>query len=178
MKVAVVVASKHGSTREIGEVIAAELRRQNHTVDLLDPDNVQKVADYGAVVFGSGVYAGNWLPSAKNFAIHFQKELASIPVWLFSSGPLGMTKPQPVEDPRRLADALGPIKTRDHHIFVGKLDLADLSVAERLLVKAVQAPIGDFRNWREIRSWARGIGADLYKDTGPAEEPEGFLEIY
>jgi menaquinone-dependent protoporphyrinogen oxidase len=179
MKVAVVVASRHGSTREIGAFIAAELQRQSHQVDLLDAENVRGMSDYDAVVFGSSIYAGNWLPSAKNFAAHFQKELASIPVWLFSSGPLGMTKPQPVEDPCELAVSLGPIKTRDHHIFVGKLDLASLSLAERMLVKAVQAPVGDFRNWREIRDWARGIGADLYKGTGPAEATaQEFMEIY
>ncbi|MBX3080659.1 MAG: flavodoxin domain-containing protein [Anaerolineae bacterium] len=161
MKIMVVVASKHGSTREIAEVIAAELRLQKFSVDLVEAEHVNGLAEYNAVVFGSGVYAGNWLPEAVNFANHFQKELAQIPVWLFSSGPLGREKPQPQEDPDKLAASLGDVKARDHHIFVGKLDLADLTFAERMLVKAVRAPIGDFRNWTEIRAWAHSIASEL-----------------
>jgi len=161
MRIIVVFASKHGSTREIAEVIAAELRLQKHSADLVEADQVNGLAEYDAVVFGSGVYASNWLPEARNFAVHFRKELAKIPVWLFSSGPLGKIKPQPQEDPLNLAASLGDVKARDHHIFVGKLDLADLSFAERMLVKAVRAPIGDFRDWSEIRGWARSIAAEL-----------------
>ena len=32
---------------------------------------------------------------------------------------------------------------------------------ERLLVKALKAPEGDFRDWEAIRDWARSVAADL-----------------
>jgi menaquinone-dependent protoporphyrinogen oxidase len=44
-----------------------------------------------------------------------------------------------------------------HWMFFGALDAGKLSFGERMVVKAVKAPEGDFRNWDEIAHWARGI---------------------
>jgi menaquinone-dependent protoporphyrinogen oxidase len=56
---------------------------------------------------------------------------------------------------------MGDVHVRDHKIFVGKLDTAGLGLGERLITKVVGAPAGDFRDWDEIRRWAREIAADL-----------------
>lgn len=167
MKVLIAVASKHGSTREIAEAIAEELRAHDLEVDLCDlgqdqpPDNV--AATYRAVILGSAIYAGNWLPQAREFAEIYQEPLAIMPVWVFSSGPLGADDPQPHDDPNKLALPLGEVKVRDHHVFVGKLDPSSLGFGERLITRMVKAPYGDFRNWEEIRGWAREIAFDLSK---------------
>jgi menaquinone-dependent protoporphyrinogen oxidase len=49
----------------------------------------------------------------------------------------------------------------EHHLFSGALDLHRLSLAERVIVKGVKAPTGDFRDWNEIDSWAAGIASRL-----------------
>jgi menaquinone-dependent protoporphyrinogen oxidase len=36
-----------------------------------------------------------------------------------------------------------------------------LNLAEKLVVKALKAPVGDFRDWDVIASWAEGIAAAL-----------------
>jgi len=36
-----------------------------------------------------------------------------------------------------------------------------LGLAERFVSRVVQAPEGDFRDWDEVRSWARSIAASL-----------------
>jgi menaquinone-dependent protoporphyrinogen oxidase len=36
-----------------------------------------------------------------------------------------------------------------------------LSFAERMMVKAVRAPEGDFRDWQAIEAWAASIARDL-----------------
>ena len=71
MRVLVVVASKHGSTYEIAAAIAEELRGAQFTVDLHDlqaEGGVGDLAGYHAVVLGSAIYAGSWLPAARAFA--------------------------------------------------------------------------------------------------------------
>ena len=54
MKVLVTAASKHGTTTEIAEAIADVLRSAHLEVDVIPPDDVQTIADYDAVVLGSG----------------------------------------------------------------------------------------------------------------------------
>ncbi len=161
MKVLVMVASKHGSTREIAEAIAEELRSENLAVDLQEAGDVGDIAGYDAVILGSGIYAGNWLPAAKQFAERHRAELAKLPVWLFSSGPLGTDDPQPHDDPQKLAAPMGEVQVRDHRVFVGKLDKSKLGLGERVITKVVKAPEGDFRDWEAIRDWARVIASTL-----------------
>jgi menaquinone-dependent protoporphyrinogen oxidase len=161
MNMLVVVASKHGSTRDIANTIAEELRAAQFAVDLQDAHDVADLRGYDAVVLGSAIYAGSWLPAAKRFAEQHRAQLATLPVWVFSSGPLGAANPQPHDDPARLAAPLGDIPIRDHRIFVGKLDRDDLGVAERMIAKVVKAPFGDFRDWDAVRAWAHDIAAAL-----------------
>ena len=161
MNVVIVVASKHGSTVEIGEAIAEELRAAGHTAEARLVGDVEGLAGYDAVVLGSAVYMGSWLPEARQFAEEYHAQLEKVPVWIFSSGPLGAGDPQPHDDPARFVEPMGDVPVRDHKVFVGKLDSDSLGLAERLATKMVRAPYGDFRDWNDIREWARGIGEQL-----------------
>jgi len=161
MIVLVTFASRHGSTREIAVTIAEELRAAHIAAELEEAHDVGSVAGYDAVVLGSGIYAGNWLPDAKAFVENNRAELLKRPLWVFSSGPLGTGDPKPHDDPERLVAPLGSIHPRDHRIFVGKLDPAHLSFGEKVIAKAVRAPVGDFRDWTSIRAWAREIAAEV-----------------
>lgn len=167
MRVLIAVASKHGSTREIAEVIAAELCAADITVDLENAEEVDSLAAYDAVILGSAVYEGNWLPEAKRLVEQHRAELARVPVWLFSSGPLGAPDALPREDPQRLAAALGAVVPRDHHIFAGRMDQSTLNFVERVIARVVKAPFGDFRDWPEIRSWAGEIAVELRAAAAP-----------
>jgi menaquinone-dependent protoporphyrinogen oxidase len=167
MKVLIAVVSKHGSTREIAQAISEELQAANIAVDILNlaKGEIADVENYDAVLLGSAIYAGNWLPEAKKFAQKHQDELSSLPVWLFSSGPLGADNPQPQDDPEKLSLSLGQVKAREHHVFAGKLDSAELGLAERVMVKMVHAPGGDFRDWDDISDWGREIAKQLHAEV-------------
>ena len=119
------------------------------------------MAPYDAAIIGSAVYAGNWLPAATAFVERERVRLAAVPVWLFSSGPVGAEHPQPEGDPKQLAEVQATIGVREHRIFAGKLDKHDLNLAERVITRVVGAPDGDFRDWDAIRAWAREIAAAL-----------------
>lgn len=155
------VASKHGSTHEIADVLANELCVAGHIVEVYNAAASPSPEAYDAVILGSAIYAGNWLSEAKQFAERYQAELVGLPVWVFSSGPLGAENPQPHDDPQQLAAPLGNVPVRDHKVFVGKLDKSDLNMGERLIAKVIGAPIGDFRDWDAIRAWAREIATTL-----------------
>jgi menaquinone-dependent protoporphyrinogen IX oxidase len=57
--------------------------------------DIGDLAMFDAVVLGSGVYMGSWMPEAREF-VEKKKTLASMPVWLFSSGPSARTTPSPM----------------------------------------------------------------------------------
>ena len=161
MNALVAVASRHGSTEGIAEAIAEELRGAGIDTDLREADEVLDLEGYTAVVLGSAVYLGNWLPEARRVVERHRARLATVPVWLFSSGPLGEEDPEPPGDPERLADLLQALRPREHQRFVGKLDKRTLGFGERLAARLVHAPEGDFRAWDAIRAWARSIAAAL-----------------
>lgn len=156
--VLVVVASKHGSTREIGEALADELRTRGHGAICRSVDEVIDLAAFDEIVIGSAVYMGHWLDEAVTFVFKHQASLSAVPVRLFSSGPLCSEGTTPVDNPLPVRDLMATIGAREHRTFSGKLDQDHLSRAERLATTVVQAPLGDFRDWDAIRAWARSIG--------------------
>ena len=105
--------------------------------------------------------AGAWLPDAVAFARANDAALASIPTWLFSVGPLGVTVEDPEEQPvelRTLRERIGP---RNHLVFAGALNYSKLDHADRMAMKAAGAREGDFRDWSAIDNWTDAIVADL-----------------
>lgn len=160
MKVLITTASRHGAAAEIAQAIGTTLRQERFDVDIRTPEGVLDVDEYDAVILGSGVYAGHWLKSAKEFAFRFGTELQSRPVFLFSCGPLG-DPAKPTEVPVDVASINRATGAADHRIFSGRLDKADLRLPERVVVATVRAPYGDFRDWDEIAEWARGIATTL-----------------
>jgi menaquinone-dependent protoporphyrinogen oxidase len=157
----VVVASKHGATHEIGEALAEELSRAGHEALALDAGEVDGFGEAEAVVLGSAVYVGNWLEPAKELLERSADELRERPLWLFSSGPVGdPPKPEDAE-PVGLADAIQSLDARGHEIFAGRIDRGALSFPERLMIRALKVPEGDFRDWDAIRAWASAIASEL-----------------
>jgi menaquinone-dependent protoporphyrinogen oxidase len=167
MKFLIAVTSKYGSTREIADEIAKTLQNEGFTVDICGAGDVSGVSGYDGVILGNAVYAGSWLPEARQLIERTRVQLAMLPVWVFSSGPLGGENPMPHDDPDKLAAPLDGLPVRDHHVFVGKLDFDHLKLPERLLAKAVHAPEGDFRNWDDIRGWAREIAHEFWENAKP-----------
>jgi menaquinone-dependent protoporphyrinogen oxidase len=167
MKVLVSAASKHGATAEIARAIGETLTEAGLEVVVLSPDAVTTLDGYDAVVLGSGIYVGHWMDTAKNLVERHSAALASRPVWLFSSGPIG-DPPKPVEEPADIAEIIEATHARDHRLFAGKVDTAVLGLGERVILKAVRAPEGDFRPWADVREWAGVIATDLKAESAAA----------
>ena len=166
MRVLVTYASRHGSTAQVAERIALTLVGSGVKVDVLPVRDVGDVAGYEAVVLGSSVYFGKWAAEAVRFVHHNRAALAERSVWLFSVGPLG---DQPRSDPAEIARLATSIKAADHHLFAGALNVSELSLLERVIVKGVKAPAGDFRDWSAIDSWGTTIARELNSSRVEAE---------
>jgi menaquinone-dependent protoporphyrinogen oxidase len=182
MKVLVAYATKAGSTKGIAEFAGERLRKDGMQVDVMEVGAVRNAKDYDAFVIGSAVYMFHWLKEARQFVSKNRALLAGRPVWLFSSGPVGMQTRDAkgndlleVSGPKEL-DELGALaRPRGHRVFFGALDGKRLTgtvgfayrLAQRSKAAREAMPEGDFRDWKAIEDWAVGIAQAL---GAPREE--------
>jgi menaquinone-dependent protoporphyrinogen oxidase len=160
MLVLVTAASRHGSTTEIAATIGSVLAAAGHDVRIVAAADVDDITGFEAAVIGSCVYLGAWLETAREAVERNRVTLGRIPVWLFSSGPVG-DPPRLAEEPQDAVRLAALVDARDHRLFAGRVEKGRLGFAERAAVAAIRAPEGDFRRWDEIEAWARDIAATL-----------------
>jgi menaquinone-dependent protoporphyrinogen oxidase len=159
VRVLVAWASKHGSTREIAEVIAETLAAAGLDAEAREARGVRDLSGYDAVILGSALYAAHWRRDANRFVARHLASLQERPVWLFSSGPLDRSaEAGSLPVPPSIEATTAPIGARDHRTFGGRLLPDTPGVDSRILATH---PLGDFRNWDAIRAWAVGIAAAL-----------------
>jgi menaquinone-dependent protoporphyrinogen oxidase len=161
MTVLVTYASKHGATEGIARAVADRLRERGIEAEARPAHEVRDIDGFTAAVIGSAVYAGSWMREAMSFVHAYGADLAKLPVWLFSSGPLGTEVHDDEEQPKQLDELRETLSPEGHQVFFGALDMGALSFSERMIVKAVKAPVGDFRDWKAIREWVDDIALEL-----------------
>ena len=168
MRVLVVYASRYGATEGIAEHIAEVINRSGNQAVAMPAAKAGLLEGYDAFVVGSAVYEFSWLKAAKAFVRSNAAALASKPVWLFSSGPIGTKKideqGRDVREsavPKDVAELSGLVHARDHRVFFGafhadKLNLVDRMICSLPALKALMVE-GDFRDWDDIDAWTMGI---------------------
>jgi menaquinone-dependent protoporphyrinogen oxidase len=162
VRVLVTAASRHGATHEIAGAIARGLAARGVEAEALPTEEVSSLDGYDAFVVGSAVYVGRWLEPARELVEANAGVLASRPVWLFSSGPLGPPDDlKPEGDPVDAAALVEASQAIEHRVFAGRLDRSMLSFTEKAVVVAVRAPEGDFRDWDAIDAFAGEIADHL-----------------
>jgi len=158
MSILIAYASKHGATAGIAERIGATLHLRGLEVCVMSIPEVPDLENYDAAIIGSAVYMGRWMKEAASFVRQRQAQLVRVPLWLFSSGPVG---PKSLPEAAELAEFRTLLDVRDDVTFDGAIDAQKLSFSERLMVKAVRAPYGDYRKWDRIDEWAGSIATGL-----------------
>jgi menaquinone-dependent protoporphyrinogen oxidase len=123
---------------------------------------VDDLSGYAAVVLGSAVYAKRWRREARGFARRHGAALRDLPLWLFSSGPLGAVEEHPTAPmppvAERLAKELG---ARENVMFGGRVPTEPGNFVERAMAKNTPPERRDARDWPAIEAWARGVAAQL-----------------
>jgi len=158
-KILVAYASRCGSTGEVAEAIGQVLCDAGAAVDVRLAKNVTDVSPYRAVIVGSAIRMGRWLPEAVGFVETHREPLSRVPVAYFLSC---MTLEDDTEEKRRtVAIYLDPVREIvqpvDVGLFAGAMDYDKLPFIFRLMMKTLGTPEGDFRDWEGIRAWADGL---------------------
>jgi len=170
LKVLVAVGSKYGATREIAQAISDVLRDFGCDAECQDAKDVESVDPYDAFVIGSALYGGFWRRDASELVHDNIKALRSKPVWLFSSGPVGLP-PRPAETVGEGEALVDVVNARAHEAFSGCLNSERLNFGEQAIVRGLKASVGDYREWGQVKNWAREIGHQLTKVEDLSEEP-------
>lgn len=162
-RILVAYASPKGSTAEIAQAVGKELQSKGYIVDVMELKSVSAPEGYQAVIIGGPFYMGKVVGDVKTFVGRNRDVLTKVPVAAFAVGvaPVGKDPTEISNAMKKFLEALAPLKPVAVTIFAGKVDLEKLSFFQKLIVGRVHAPVGDFRDWAAIVSWAIGLPAKL-----------------
>jgi menaquinone-dependent protoporphyrinogen oxidase len=179
--VLVLHASKHGATRQIAEQIWRTLRDAGLHAELRAVEEAPDPARYQAVVLGTAIYIGQWRAEAADWLKQHQATLSRMPLWIFASGPTGEGDPAELLKgqvvPPKMQALMQVLKPREIRLFHGVLRPEEMNVLERMAIKMVKAPLGDFRDWTAIEHWAADIAGDLQCSQPESSETLPELEV-
>ena len=163
----VAYATKHGSTQEVAEAVAATLRQHALEVEVQPASEVRALDRYGAVVLGAPLYSGRWHGDASRFLKRHRTALSERPVAIFALGPRSAAEEERrgsrEQLDRALAKAswLAPVAIE---VFGGVIDPAKLRFPFNRM------PASDARDWTAIRAWASNLAASLQPAVSEASE--------
>ncbi len=169
-RILVAYATKMGSTREIAEVIGDVLQKAGHDTTVSEVDGVEGFAGFDAAVVGSAVYMGHWRPEAVELLEQQVKLGVTIPVWLFQSGPFDRDSHTADKDtPKKVHALAAALDTAAPMTFGGRIEPSTaIGFIAKRMAKGPNA--GDYRDFDQIRRWARDIAAQLAPATTGAPE--------
>jgi len=164
-KILVAYASRTGSTAGVAEAIGQTLAESGASVEVCRMQDVKDLTPYRAVVAGSAIQGGQWLPEAMQFMRAHQAALARKP---FAAFLVCMTLAMPGAEKYRqgVAEWLGPVRALvrpvSEGLFAGVLDISQVpSFGNRLKFRLSVAfgvwKEGDHRDWKAIRAWAADL---------------------
>lgn len=113
------------------------------------------LSGYDAVIMGSAINMGQWLPEAVKFVEANQAELGEMPVALFTVHMRNVGDDEASRSARHAyLDAIRPMLNDAEEVyFEGKMDFSCLSFLNRLIARVVGATEADNRDWDKIRAW-------------------------
>lgn len=155
MTLLIAYGSKHGSTQEVAETIAAKVKSAGGEVELRRAAEVEDLEPYEGVVLGGSLYFGRWHGDAARFLSKHRRELSNLPLAVFALGPQTATPEDLAESRAQLDKALKKvpeIKPRSIAVFGGVIDPA------KLRFPLSRMPASDARDWDAVEAWADEIG--------------------
>ncbi len=150
-EVLIAYATKHGSTHEVAEFVAAHLADIGVEAHTLPAHRVRSLDEYRAVVLGAPLYMGRWHSDARAFLRRFRSELGTRPLAVFALGPVE-DAPEQWEGAReqlyRSLTHVPGVEPVTVGLFGGAI------VPETLHFPFSHMPAGDLRDWDAVRDWA------------------------
>jgi menaquinone-dependent protoporphyrinogen oxidase len=172
-KILVTYASRTGTTAEVAEAIAKTLtpahteplQEETWAVDVLPMQEVKDLSPYDAVIAGSAIRAGKWLPEAIQFIRAHQSALRHKPFAMYTVCiTLAMSNSEQYRS--AVSGWTSPVRAivqpLSEGLFAGMIDFKKLPFNwETLKLRATVAmgifPRGDRRDWNVVRVWAESL---------------------
>jgi menaquinone-dependent protoporphyrinogen oxidase len=150
-EILIAYATKHGSTHEVAETIAARLAEAGAETHTLPVDRVGSIDGYAAVVLGAPLYMGRWHRDARAFLRRQRDALAKRPLAVFALGPVK-------DEPKQWDGAETQLyATLAHFPGIEPVSVALFGgaiVPDTLHFPFSHVPAGDLRDWAAIEEWA------------------------
>lgn len=158
MTALVAYATHSGATRTLAETLTDALREAGLDCELVDIEDAPDPAGYDAVVLGSAVRVESIEKSAASWARQHAEKLASRPFAFFSCS--GSASDPATGGKQKATDAF--LATLDHTPvatanFPGWVLMDRIPLHERVLLKSMRTPTGDFRDLPAVAAWGREI---------------------
>lgn len=168
-KILVTYASRTGSTTGVAGTIAKTLMDKGLQVVVCPMEDVHDLGPYDAVIAGSAIREGKWLPEAMQFVEAHQADLAKKPFAAFLVC-ITMTMTNNPKVPEMVSTWMQPIrnlvKPVSEGYFAGILDISKVPTLRQRLLFRISVMFGvwkegDHRDWNAIRAWAEALPALL-----------------
>jgi menaquinone-dependent protoporphyrinogen oxidase len=162
-KILVTYSSRLGSTAGVAEAIGQALTGCGAEVEVLPMEAVSDLSGYRAVVAGSAIRAGEWLPEAMQFVRTNRAALNQKP---FASFMVCMTLAMKADYRQQISAWMQPVRLLarpvSEGLFAGALYIGKIpSLGDRLKFRMSVAfgvwKEGDHRDWQAIRAWGESL---------------------
>lgn len=160
----VAYASKHGSTAEVADSIAATLGVLGVPAEVVPADEVDSLDGYDGIVLGGPIYMGRWHRNARGFAKHYEDELRVRPTAVFALGPVDDVEEHRKGSEKQFRQVIAalPFEPVATALFGGAVD------PDKLAFPFSRMPAADARDWDAIRAWATTLADSFLSAPTPA----------
>ncbi len=170
-RVVVAFGTMSGSTREVAEAIAGELRSAGHTADVVRAPDVRSVRDYTAAVIGGPVMGGMLAGGVPSLLRRNRRALRTMPAALFvtcgaMSDPTDKNRSMAAGYLAKLRKVVPELAPVDTAVFGGAIktsgpDFDRAFFILRFMIAKLAAEFKDGRDFGVVRTWAKQLAAKL-----------------
>ena len=173
-RILVTYGTKHGSTAEIATRIGQRITAAGFDTDTLQANLGIDISKYDALVVGSPIYAGQWLPEPTLlFAVH-RERVSDKPTALFSVGMIDVKHPGKLREEhdawieKAFTEEEIQLNIVSTATFRGAYSRRNLPTWLRMIDYILRiAPQGDHRQWDEIERWGDEVAITLRRVLDP-----------
>lgn len=158
-RILVTYATKAGSTAEIAAKIGEHLSARGFAVDVINVKAKPDPKDYQAVILGSCIRMGAWLPEMMDYIKANQFALNAMQSALFTVHMLNAGEDETSKTARTAyMDKVRALMPGTEEVyFLGAMDFSKLSILDRFISKMVKSVESDQRDWDKIKSWSSAL---------------------
>jgi menaquinone-dependent protoporphyrinogen oxidase len=164
-KILIAYASRTGTTAGVADRIGKTLTDLGVIVDIRKMQDINDISSYRAVIAGSAIQDGKWLPEAIEFIEKNKLYLAKKPFAAFLVC-MTLAMPKAAEYRSTVATWFSPVRSLvkpvSEGLFAGALKVSQISSFSERLKFRVSIMLGvwkegDHRDWEAISNWAKSL---------------------